>query len=163
MSNPDENEPPDAPPVRTRASRLFRLVAAGLAGGIVTCLIAGLRGLRSEYAIFYGIFMVVAGALLAMPFAFPLGFAAGLYIADKRLGMRGPLWPAVAASYAGILLAVGVYLLYLLFDPQYLQTPGSAVARFVRSGYGGGLGFLLSIAGGLFGHLRSRRRDSVTQ
>ena len=151
MSNPDENEPPDAPPARTDEWRMFRLIAAGLAGGGVTCLIPGLYGLRSEY----GVFAVVLCAWVAMPFAFPLGFAVGLYVADRRRGVRGPVWPAVALSYAGMLLAVGVHLLVPSHEP--------GIGGFVRTAYGGGLGFLLSIAGGLVGHLRSRRRDSGTQ
>ena len=127
MSNPDENEPIDTPPERTRASRLFRLVAAGMAGGIVTCLIAGLlvamflRTDSGDDVTSMGFFLAFYGGMYVMPFGFPLGFAVGLHLGDKKLNMHGRFWPAVAGSYAGMLLAVGVHLLSV---PQHLRTQG---------------------------------------
>ncbi len=144
--------------------RLVDLSLSGLAGGVVGAVVLGLVGVRVGAAFIrgevegfgeaWGLLLFILGAVLGLP----LGIAAGLRVAGTKLGIRGRFWPALGASYTGILAWLGLLvLLQHLMNRTHIPTAVVHYQPFLL--YAGP--FVLSLAGGLIGYLgwsETRRR-----
>ena len=153
-------EPDDESRGPVTLGQVVFLCAAGLVGGVVGALVLGVvgvflggaaaRGQNTEAEGISGCMGGMLGAVLGLP----LGVAVGLRVAGRKLGTRSRFWPALGASYAGILawLSLLVLLQYLV---NRTHLPAAVVNFQPFLLYAGP--FVLSLAGGLIGYLRFRR------
>jgi uncharacterized membrane protein YeaQ/YmgE (transglycosylase-associated protein family) len=148
------------------ASRLAALCAVGFAGGVVGAVVLGLVGvligatttremLTDPSGGIHVLLFGAAGAVVGIP----LGIAAGLHAAGRRLGIRGRFRPAVGLSFAGSLASIGLslYLMYLVSHTYMGRTARHSLLFLFYSAP-----FVLSLVGGLVGYLGGRPKRKPT-
>ena len=155
--------PEGAYPQPVTLPRLVVLSMAGLAGGVigglgvgfVGSLVGSAIGDKSNWdQIGTGVmFTTMTGGIIGVLLGFPLGVGAGLRVGGRKLGVRSCFWPAVSASYAGMLASFGLslFLMYLVNRAYIGRTAGHFLPFLFYSAP-----FVLSLVGGLVGYLGGR-------
>jgi hypothetical protein len=153
---------PDVEPRRPlTAGQVVALCVAGSVGGYAGALCLGLvlallgsgsaGGMLTDPGVGMHVWLGgMSGAALGMP----LGVAVGLRTAGKKLGIHGRFEPALLWSFAGLLASLGpTWFLQRLVISGQMGIGAARYSLFIFLA----TPFVFTLAGGLYGYLRSRR------